>query len=159
MSNDNPGLCMYPDWIREDPIAAKELLASIAFKCKTRQPLNEEEQSYLADCITKILKGVKPARALYLTRPQGRPQGRRPERGADTTDTETAIFNEVQKRIDAGKPKAVAFEQVSALPQCVKAGTDRNLTPGAIEKIFDKVLKMTGQKKPSAARKRSAKTR
>ena len=65
-------LNLYPTWTRVDPVFTRELLASIGYKCRTAQALDEEEQAYLAESIAKILAGVPAKRALHLSAPVGR---------------------------------------------------------------------------------------
>jgi hypothetical protein len=113
-------LGLYPFWVNVDPVLAKELLASIGYKCKTGQALDPEEQQYLADSIAKILAGLPAARALRLTAPTGR-------RRETLSERNILIHTRVEELRGNGMTKNAAFRRVAAEQIAAKRRGDEPL--------------------------------
>ncbi len=111
---------------------AKELLASIAYKCRSNKKLVKEERQYLAESIDKILSGLPADRALNLTVHSG-------AKRKTLSDRNINIYNRVEELLTKNYSKNKAFKEVAAdtTGLTAKENAKENLTPKAVEKIYE----------------------
>jgi len=122
-------------WVKADPIFALEMLAGIGYKCKTGGSLTDDERTYLAEAIEKIVKhNVEPKRALRLTRRPGRSR-------MTLSDENILIYNRVEVLMDEGNSAREAFQTVSREHIAARSVSEQNLSDKAIEAIYNAVRK------------------
>lgn len=139
-------LDLFPSWTQISPTFAKELLASIQYKCRIDQALDREERDFLVQAITQILAGVPPSKALQLTARTGK-------RRETLSKRNISIYNHVVKLCNRGYSKNRAFIMVSTLPIAAKRGRDEALSAKGVEKIYAAIEKETAPPKKLAREK------